>query len=910
MSRKHMSHPALRAVVSACIAAMAMPALTAYAQSEGDAPADAKLEKIVVTGSNVRRIDKETPSPVQVLSADDLKQSGYTSVEDVLHNITANNMGSLSQANAEAFAAGGGGVSLRGLTVGATLVLINGHRMAPYPMPDDGERDFVDLASIPFEAIERVEILKDGASAVYGSDAMAGVVNVILKKNFVGTSMVAEAGTSYKGDGSTVHLAGTHGFGDLDADGYNLFGSLEYKHQDSIALNSRPYLAVTDWTPYGGADLSSQGSPYYQLQPKTQNLNALAKFTKKLNEDWEFNVQASIFNSQATQVGVFNPVTYPMGNTSFTIPSLQWGPANYNSPVVNSIGPFNLPASYQTAAYQAANCSTSSGMCNLSFPDMGPQTQTANTTSYRLVTELSGDIGEWTVEAALGFTRVQTELTSRNFLSASAFTTAMNNGSYYLPATPPANLYAPLPGVTAATYAALLPTASSTSVSDLDFFTLRGTREVTKLPGGPLSIGTGIDFTYKKLDEQFPQSFASGDQSSPIYSFAQGSQQIAAAYAELVAPVLKSLEIDAAARIDHYNTYGSSTTPKVGFKFTPMKEFTLRGTYAEGFRAPNAAEMGVSGSTSGKLSVVQDPANPALFPSIPELQLSNPHLKPEKSDSYTLGIIFEPNKVLNVSIDYYDITIKNQISSPGLLGSIQLASAYDPVGQPGKTSPNNPYLAEIFRNPDGTMAYETYKFVNASQTHTNGLDMDFRLKFDLQDMGTLSSDLSFTHMFKYDADFFGTTYALAGTHGPGFVSGDTGTPQDRAALTTTWRKGPMEITGTINYTSGMSILDPSYGNTSCAIALSGTFPNGNVPATFCHVPSFTTFNLAGKYDVSKQLSLHASVVNLFNRHAPYDLQTFGSAGNGAQFGGAPYNPALHQDGAIGMFLNVGAAYRF
>ncbi|MBV8468650.1 MAG: TonB-dependent receptor [Burkholderiaceae bacterium] len=877
---------------------MTMPVLTAQAQSTGDAPADAKLEKIVVTGSNVRRIDKETPSPVQVLSADDMKQSGYTSVEDVLHNITANNMGSLSQANAEAFAAGGGGVSLRGLTVGATLVLINGHRMAPYPMPDDGERDFVDLASIPFEAIERVEILKDGASAVYGSDAMAGVVNVILKKNVVGTSMVAEAGTSYKGDGSNVHLAGTHGFGDLDADGYNLFGSLEYKHQDSIALSSRPYLAVTDWTPYGGANLSSQGSPYYQLQPKTQNLNALAKFTKKLNEDWEFNVQASIFNSQATQVGVFNSILVQPGATNFTIPTLSWGPANYNNPVVGSVGPFNLP---NTPYYQ--------GVTSVTFPDMGPQTQTADTTSYRLVTELSGDLGAWTIEAALGFTRVETQLTNKNFLSASAFNTAMNNGSYYLPNAAPANLYAPLTGVTAATYAALLPTGVSTSVSDLDFFTLRGTREVTKLPGGPLSVGTGIDFTYKKLDEQFPPGFASGDQTSPIYSFAQGSQQIAAAYAELVAPVLKTLELDAAARIDHYNTYGSSTTPKVGFKFTPMKEFTLRGTYAEGFRAPNAAEMGVSGSTSGKLSPVTDPANGALV-SIPELQLSNPHLKPEKSDSYTLGIIFEPNKMLNVSIDYYDITIKNQISSPGLLGSIQLASAYDPVGQPGKTSPNNPYLAEIFRNPDGSMAYETYKFVNASQTHTNGLDMDFRLKFDLQELGSLSSDLSFTHMFKYDADFFGTTYALAGTHGPGFVSGDTGTPQDRAALTTTWRKGPIEITGTINYTSGMSILDPSYGNTTCALALPYTFPSGTVPSTFCHVPSFTTFNLAGKYDVSKQFSVHASVVNLFNRHAPYDLQTFGSAGNGAQYGGAPYNPALHQDGALGAFLNVGASYRF
>src|SRR5471032_2965733 len=173
-----------------------------YAQ---DAPAAPAAQQVIVTGSNVRRTDSETPSPVQVLTAADIKNSGYTSVGDVLHNITANNMGSLSQSAPSAFAAGGSGVALRGLTVGATLVLIDGHRMASYPMPDDGERDFVDISSIPIEAIERIEVLKDGASAVYGSDAIAGVVNVILKKTFTGLTLSAETGISGHGDGATQH---------------------------------------------------------------------------------------------------------------------------------------------------------------------------------------------------------------------------------------------------------------------------------------------------------------------------------------------------------------------------------------------------------------------------------------------------------------------------------------------------------------------------------------------------------------------------------------------------------------------------------------------------------------------------------------------------------------------------------
>jgi len=878
--------------VSAIAAACCLVAAGASQAQEATSSQDAEqLGRVVVTGSNLRRASGETPSPVQVLSADDLKQSGYTSVTDVLHGITANNMGSLSQGNASAFAAGGGGVSLRGLTVGATLVLINGHRMAPYPMPDDGERDFVDLSSIPFDTIERIEVLKDGASAVYGSDAMAGVINIILKHSFTGTSLVGEAGISGKGDGRTLHGSVTHGWGDLGTDGYNAYLSLEYKSQKPILLSDRSYLNITDWTRYGGADLSSEGSPYYQIQPKTQNLNVLGKFTQKIGDDWEFNVQGSVFNSQATQVGVFNGLAVDPDSTA-SIPTLKWGPANYLNPTVGTVGPIAVPAGYVDA-----------GWINLS--DFGPQTQKASTTSYRLVTELSGEVSGWTIDASAGWTRAETKLTASNFLSANAFAAAVGNGSYVIPDSVPANPYARIPGVN---YAALAPTGSATSTSDLSFISGRVSRDVMKLGGGPLSVGAGFDLIHKSLNEQFPPGFSSGDQSSPIYSFAKGSQNITAVYAELAAPFTKQLEVDVAARIDRYNTYGSSATPKAGFKYTPVKELTLRGTYAKGFRAPNAAEMGVSGSTSGVLSPVQDVLTGQTV-TIPELQLSNSKLKPEKSDSYTLGIIFEPNAVFNFSVDYYDIKIKNQISSPGLLGSIQVAAAYDPANP--ATSPDNPYLAQLYRNPDGSISYETYKFVNASETHTNGVDLDMRGRFDLGSAGKLVADLAFTRVFKYDANFFGTNYPMAGTHGPGFVSGDTGTPKDRIVLTTTWTQGPLELTGTLNYMSGITVLDPSYGINSCADALPYTFPDPtSIPAQFCKVPSFTTFNLAGRYTVSKKFSVNASIVNLFDRHAPYDLQTFGSTGNGAQNGGAPYNPALHQDGAIGRYFKVGASYTF
>jgi len=158
-----------------------------------DTSTAAPVQRVEITGSNIRRVDAETPSPVQVITADEMKKSGYTSVADVLRNISANGAGQLTNANSEAFAGGASGVALRGLSVGDTLVLIDGHRMAPYPLADDTERQFTDISSIPFDAIERIEVLKDGASAVYGSDAIAGVINVILKKSVKGTTVAVEA---------------------------------------------------------------------------------------------------------------------------------------------------------------------------------------------------------------------------------------------------------------------------------------------------------------------------------------------------------------------------------------------------------------------------------------------------------------------------------------------------------------------------------------------------------------------------------------------------------------------------------------------------------------------------------------------------------------------------------------------
>jgi iron complex outermembrane receptor protein len=914
-----------------------------YAQ---DTPAAPAAQQVIVTGSNVRRTDSETPSPVQVLTAADIKNSGYTSVGDVLHNITANNMGSLSQSAPSAFAAGGSGVALRGLTVGATLVLIDGHRMASYPMPDDGERDFVDISSIPIDAIERIEVLKDGASAVYGSDAIAGVVNVILKKSFTGLTMSAETGASSHGDGATQHASIMAGWGDLSKDGQNGYIAIEGRHANAILLKNRPYLARTDWTPYGGANLtqgtdsgavsgasSGAGSgtgvltdtsgnplvyypgctatqaaadqcgyknPYQTLSPSTTNLDVMGRYTKNLAGGWQANVQGSMLRSEAHQVGLFNNAAATgvgIGGNGGGLNLFHFGPGAAPTPAFPDSFPFVLtvPSTYPG--------NTTGDTANLlyDFTDIGPLEQTTVTTSYRAVAELAGSIGDWDVNGSLGYTRAATKASFYHYIDFPAMQDALNSGSYLVDGTN-----------SAAELATVAPGASSTSTNDLMFASVRGGTTLADLSGGPLGLSIGADFTHRQLKELFPPSFVNGSQAIGIYSFAEGKQTVSAAYAELVAPVTKQLELDVAGRVDHYDTTGTSATPKAGFKFTPVQEFTLRGTFSKGFRAPNPAEIGDAGSTSGFVGNLHDPVycpGGVVQPNLPagmldhcnialqELQLSSPHLKPEKSTSFTLGTIFEPNKTYSATLDYYHITIRNQIISVGQLGQTGL----DDAAALGTT---------IYRDSSQNILYDTYPFINANTTTTSGLDLDVVGKYDLHEAGHLKAEVQVSYMLQYDLTTQSGTFHLAGTHGPAFVSEDTGTPRTRGAFTLTWGKGPFEIAGTVNYISRYSVTDPSEQIDTCAEALSSVFPDGNVPSKFCHVGSFTELNVVARYTWNEHLQLHAGVTNLLNKKAPYDLQTFGSPGNGAEQGGAPYNPSYHQDGAVGPMITVGGTYTF
>lgn len=230
-----------------------------------------ELQRVEVTGSGIRRTDTETASPVQIISKQEIDQSGKATVAEYLQTLTADSQGSVPFTYGRGFSGGtSSGISLRGLGANATLVLINGRRVATAVLADDAQRTYVDLNQIPLEAVERVEVLKDGGSSLYGSDAVAGVVNIILRKNFNGTVAKIQYGfAQHNGDGQEPRAAITHGFGDLSADGYNVLLNAELGKRDPIYYRDR--------VGRNGVGVSTIGQPQWGLDPNAGPSNNIPR---------------------------------------------------------------------------------------------------------------------------------------------------------------------------------------------------------------------------------------------------------------------------------------------------------------------------------------------------------------------------------------------------------------------------------------------------------------------------------------------------------------------------------------------------------------------------------------------------------------------------------------------------------
>ena len=935
-------------------AVVAMPA-------QAQTTAEPAVQRVVVTGSLISRADKETPTPVQVLTAADIQKSGKTSVAELLTDLASNGAGTLGTGFSGAFANGATGISLRGLTVGATLVLVDGHRMSPYPLSDDAQRSFVDVSSIPFDSIERIEVLKSGASSLYGSDAIAGVINIILKRSITGTRMSAEVGKTEHGGGATRRASMSTGFGSLDADGYNFFATAEFRKQQAIKAADRDQFgwANRDWRPRGGNDLTlgrpttlngfltAPSSPFLynpanpnnpagvtnvnnpanyifldpancnftlyraggcsirdtalNIQPETENVNVMLGFTKKLGNDWELALKGSMFrrNSQNNRgiSAAYSPNTFA-GFTSLNNNVLVTG----NGRVASTLIPAGVAGN--TLGAPARLYGIVRGIAPI-------QSRDNTSTTTRFAADLTGSAFGWDVNAAAGITKAEVEIDYSGYLDRRALYNAIFAGTWN-----------PLGNNAPALVDSVSPRFSNTLESTLNYLDIVGSRDLMAMGAGQLSGAVG--FHWHKREQNAPPSAETlNGRVGNTDAFVIGDETNTAVFGELRANPIQNLELSVSARYDRYDTFGNSFTPSTSLKWTPLKQLGFRANYAKGFRAPNPAETGNAGSfftfntindpincKGGKNTNANSVVNGACALSPPYVQTTdNKDLAPEKSTSYTFGMIVEPFKGLNFTLDYYNIEVKNQIVT---------SAGNDPLFVP--TFVRGPITPVDISNGDGTsrvglpeagpIVYAKSPYINLGSTKTNGIEADVSYRWNLNDMGTLRANLSAAHVFSYKSTSGDITYELAGTQGPSVVGGATGNPKDRAQFTLGWARGPLDLTTTVNYTSGFSGLDPSVHGDSClstGLDVGGRtyFQNIDQPLVYCRINSFTTTNMNLQYKVSSNLTLKASILNVFDREPPYNVSTYGNAG--AQ---TSYNASLHQAGAVGRFYSLGLSYQF
>ena len=995
----------LRASAAPLGLALALLATPAFAQDQtptaptqaatADPAPDATPPDVVVTGTLFHNASTTTASPLTVVTAADLARRGINTAADAINQIPANNAGSMNKSwNSFNFATGATAVSLRGLTTGNTLTLFDGLRSAPYPLADDGHRNFVDLNTIPGAIIDRIEVLQDGASATYGADAVAGVVNVIVKKEIRGLHLEGSAGISEHGDAGERRLTGTFGYGKLSEQGFNVYVNAEYQKNDPLFARDRKY-------PYNTGDLSGicnapgnclnnavtngvQGDglvsgigstrvpivrPYdsatgdalgnWRLLNPTAGCRDLRPITLSAVQQASLDAAGAGADAQQCQqdniadyleeqptverfgataratvnVGS-NAQAYVMFNyyrtkTDSSISPLSFAGQTAAGGTTFAINPVVLPVFVCPRGTTVACTSANGGLNpNNPFAALGQEAQVnyrydepritlSDTRTYRVSAGINGSFGDnWRYAVEGTWSEVDLRITNKNFLFAQHLLDVINDGTFNF-VDPSAN--------TQAMRDYIAPTQSTDSTSRLWQTQATLTKDLFALPGGPLSAAVGVAYRKESITNPSANPANELNPADRYYSInsvgATGSRNVKSAFFELQAPIFDMLTLNASGRYDDYSSGQKNFSPKLTAIFKPIPQLKLRGTFSKGFRIPSFNEAyGLPTTGYVTANVDNTPGSPgaafiaahggnayATQPySYGLTAIGNPALKPEKSTSFTGGIVIEPTRNFSFTADYWHIKIKGLITNPDYSGVEDAYYANNGVVNipgltvlPGLKDPDHPNALPL-------LGFIQYSFVNANSETASGLDFSGTARFPIGSSITFTSRVDASYLLKLEKDIDGSVQRYDGTLSPCDITSCSGAPKWRGTWTNTLDFGKTAFTGTVNYTGGYDMASVDYGGVPGDCAANGgvsvaTYEDGT--PFKCRAKRFITVDLTGSTRIADHLTVYFNVLNIlgtkpdFNPGQTYDL-------------GYNYNVAWEGQGFVGRFFRVGAKVDF
>ncbi len=800
--------PATHRLCAALLAALAAPALPAMAQEAGskDAKPTVKtLDQVTVTGSRIKRVEIEQALPITSITKQEIDAQGITSAEQLLMylNIASNGSDNLAS-NAgivQDTLRGDNGVSganLRGQGSDATLVLLNGRRVATHGLKGRA----VDLNSIPFAAIERVEVLRDGASAIYGTDAIGGVINFITKRDYQGAQVTGFVDVTEEGGGNVYRSSLLFGHGDLDKDGWNAFGTLSVKRNTILRGDDRDF--SNTFQPDRGLSPDTRGTPFatvFSLGTSGVGSTSLLKggvfepgnatrltavniynlpgaegceaagpnmgpyayrswnsLSSKYACAWDYPA-AAVIQQPVDSVDFIGRATFRIGEQHEAYVELTGSKvkvaktfepnqiSSSTSTAATSLGPTTwYPLNATTKAtydkvYNALAAYFGAGQLNYGAPiayrwrcmACGPRQIETTTDSYRFVAGIGGMLGDWTYDVGLSRASSKSEsILGTGFHYTDALKAALGSGlinPFLAPGQ--AQSAEAMAALDAASAVGVKLYGGESIVTELDA-SVSGELGFFTLPGGSIAMAAGIDLRREEYkfdgDQRTDKRAVFNAPFDDANALGDVSRDIKAAYVEFNLPVFKNFDLNLAGRYDDYSGFGSTTNPKVSFRYKPFDSLLFRGAYSTGFKVPNFNQL--YNGISEVQYTGQDLADPATCPSgkanpsvagceiIRPVELfgGNPQLAPEESTQKSFGLVYSPMDRFNIALDWWEIERTNTIRAAA---RDVLITYYDE------------FEANWIRDASGEVVAIDRRYINSGGSLTRGIELDANFNGEL-----------------------------------------------------------------------------------------------------------------------------------------------------------------------------------
>jgi iron complex outermembrane recepter protein len=851
--------------IVAAFSAGVIGAPAAYAQQQQ------QLERVEITGSSLRRVDAETALPVTIIKADELVKQGVTTAEQAVARI-ASNQSTLGVSQAIGATTGGQSTAdLRGLggNGNKTLVLLNGRRVANHAF-DSGS---VDLNSIPLSAIDRIEILRDGASAIYGTDAIGGVINFILRRDYQGIEVSYERQAPQKAGGDIDRATLVGGFGSLAKNRFNVFGTVDYRKQKVVEAAQRSF-ADSGILPGSTINAGTSGSSFPgdlsgfepslptcappNSIPSDNGLSCRYDFTRDIDIVPKNEQLMLLLRGAFALTGDHTVSAEYMRSENQVLTRVAPAPVSHFLPAGTSTIPAGAPAPTNFPGLGLGY------IANWRQVPAGKRTSESETTTERMLAEIKGSLVGFDYQAAIGQSKNKVnEGTRDGYTNNSLIAAGVANGTIN-----------PFGAQTAAGLAAInaakLNGDTSIGEGKVDFLDFRLNRDLFNLPAGPVAAAFGAEYRKEKysyvatdITAQLPSLGVDPD------SDVSGNRNVKAAYIEMNFPIIKSLEMTVAGRYDKYSDFGNTFNPKVGVRYQPIKQFLLRGSYNTGFRAPTLYEIYQPASLTFTSDNYDDPvlcpngtavggASAGVVCGQQVLQRQGgpvgtgrpaSSLQPEESKTHTIGIVIEPTDSITLGIDYWRISLENQINGlaeQAIFGNVgKYASRFFRCSQVSAAVRATIDACLNFPNFD-PIAFIDTPTENLGKLRTNGVDISFNWRIGKTAYGNWGFTLDGTYVDKYEYQReVGGEYI----QNVGVYADASPVFRWQHVATVSWGAGNWGVQFTNRYKSGYKDQDPSLT-----------------------VDNHSVYDLAATWTGIRNLTVGLGVKNLFDKDPPLSVQ--------------------------------------